>query len=438
MKNILYVILAVILSISVCHSQDFQKNVKKAKRALNKYNLDPKANEADLMEAMNLIIEAFDAPEAANDFDAQASKGRILAEVYANENAKVLLDPNYQMVNENIVFDAADALMQALGLADKGWKKDDVMESLTFNAVNLSNAGIRAFQSENFKVAYNAFNETLNVKEVLDENKKGDMYLSKPDELNNQKYYTALAAQLDENYPRAKDLYESLLDGGFNTADIYQGLYTVTVENNSNEALSYLEAGRKMYPDSTSLLYTEINHYLKSGEIESLEDKLKQGIEKDPSNASLHITLGNVYDRLYQKAAEAGNEEEANAYFEQAIQKYEDAISINDDLNDAYYSIGALYYNKAAEVSSGLEALANDFSKEGMKKYDALNTEVLSYFDKALPWFKKSETMEPNDVNTLIALKEIYAKKDELEKAQIFTDRLEKVKAGETLESYFK
>jgi tetratricopeptide (TPR) repeat protein len=438
MKNVIALAVLIITTTSLTVAQDYDKLVKKAKRALNTYYLDQNNNEKDLMEAKDLVLQAFDqSEEAKSDFDAQFYRGKILAEVYAKENAKLLSDPNYQLSDAEMPFKSFASLNKALELADKNWKEKDVLDAMVITAVNLSNTGIRAFQNQEFDRAYNAFQNTLEIKKTLSEKGNDDAYLAKDEDLQNQKYYTALAAQLAEKNDRAGELYQELLDSGFKTAEVYEGLYRVYSENNPDEAIKYLEEGRQMYPDSTNLLYAEINHYLKKGNIESLEDKLKQGIEKDPENASLHITLGNVYDRLYQKATEQDNAEAADDYFNRAIQKYEDAIEIDPELNDAYYSVGALYYNKAAEISKQMQELESDYSKEGLKKYEALNKKVLGNFDKALPWFKKSEQKEPNDVNTLIALKEIYAKKGELELSQTFTDRLNQVRSGETLDSYF-
>ena len=51
----------------------------------------------------------------------------------------------------------------------------------------------------------------------------------------------------------------------------------------------------------------------------------------------------------------------------------------------ATYSMGALYYNKAASVLKEVNQLADDFSKDGMKKYEAKKKEMDGYFDQALP-----------------------------------------------------
>ena len=74
-----------------------------------------------------------------------------------------------------------------------------------------------------------------------------------------------------------------------------------------------------------------------------------------------------------------------------------------------------------------------------MKKYDAKKLEVDQIFDKALPYFQKAERVNPSDRNTLIALKEIYARKNKMDIADEFTRRLETVESGGTVNSsYFE
>ena len=83
--------------------------------------------------------------------------------------------------------------------------------------------------------------------------------------------------------------------------------------------------------------------------------------------------------------------------------------------------------------------MANDYSKEGTAKYEKLKKEVEELFAEALPYFKRVEKIDPSDRNTLIALKEIFARQNDFETSSAFKDRLAKVEAGETIsESYFQ
>ena len=78
-------------------------------------------------------------------------------------------------------------------------------------------------------------------------------------------------------------------------------------------------------------------------------------------------------------------------------------------------------------------------TKENDRKYAEKEKEVNAMFERALPYFQKAESINPNDQNTLIALKEIFARKNDLEKSSDFKKRLETVQGGgKNPTSYFK
>jgi len=183
--------------------------------------------------------------------------------------------------------------------------------------------------------------------------------------------------------------------------------------------------GRTKYPDDTGLLFAEINYYLKSGQLEILTDKLKQAIEKEPNNTTVYNTLGNVYDQLYQSEAKAGNEAKSKEYFDLAYDYYTQALAIDEKNYDATYSIGALYYNKAASYTDKINELSEDFSAAGTKKYDAMKAEMDGEFEKAKPYFISAEQLNPQDGNALIALKEIYARSNDFEKVNEYKAKIE-------------
>ncbi len=84
-----------------------------------------------------------------------------------------------------------------------------------------------------------------------------------------------------------------------------------------------------------------------------------------------------------------------------------------------------MYYNKAAFISKEANKLSSDYTKEGTKKYNEKKAEMELYFDKALPYFEQAEKVDPKDKNTLIALKEIYAKKSQFDKSNAYKAKLE-------------
>jgi hypothetical protein len=52
-----------------------------------------------------------------------------------------------------------------------------------------------------------------------------------------------------------------------------------------------------------------------------------------------------------------------------------------------------------------------------------------SYFSQAMPYFLKAEGIDGSDLNTLIALKEIYARSNEMEKVGEYKAKIEALQA---------
>ncbi|HQW27026.1 MAG TPA: hypothetical protein PLV75_13745, partial [Saprospiraceae bacterium] len=155
----------------------------------------------------------------------------------------------------------------------------------------------------------------------------------------------------------------------------------------------------------------------------SLVEKLEQAAALDPNNVSIYITLGQIYDKLYQDQS-ATDPAAAEESFTKAMSYYQQALAKDAKSFDAVYSIGALWYNKAAAYSIELNSLSNDYTPAGTKKYDAKKLQMDDAFVKALPFFQQAEELSPKDINTLIALKEIYARQDKFDLVEAYKQKL--------------
>ena len=219
---------------------------------------------------------------------------------------------------------------------------------------------------------------------------------------------------------------------------LFMRAFTIVNKKMGDEAggSTVLSEGRKKFPNDPSLLFAEINAYLKAGKLSELTGRLEQAIKQEPENVSLYVTLGNVFDNLYTNETDPVK---ATEYFDSAKKNYSSGLKIDPNHVDANYSLGALYYNKAAARTVEMNSLPEDFSTAGLKKMKAVRDEVIGLFDEALLYFKKAESIDPNDVNTLIALGEIFARKDDLVLSKEFKTRLDKVRDGGKNEtSHFK
>lgn len=427
MKNVLWVLFLLgFMHLNAQAQEDGGKLAKKAKKAITGYFLDP-TNKENLSEAKTLIDNAFATGSIDNDYAAWAVKGEIYGQLAQADASVKMVTPDAKSKNPEAADIAFNAYNKSLTLAPKESAKKDAFNGLVELIPLLSTSGLEFFYAQDYPKAYRDFNSILKAYDVL-KVAKYKTALDEPKDLNNQYYITALAAYHSGNLAEAGTLYEQSLKGGNKTAEVYDGLFRSYMKSDPSKAEKFLAEGRAAFPDDNNLLFSEINLYLSQGKLNDLISKLELASSKEPDNISVVNTLGNVYDKLYQDATEKGDTSNANKFLDKAMETYQKALAKEPTNNFANYSMGTLYYNKAASYVTLMNSLAEDLTKDGMKKYDAAQASMLSMFDKALPFFLQAEKSDANDKNTLIALREIYARKNQMDKAEEYKKKMEALK----------
>ena len=439
MKHILFTLLGLfILSTSINAQDTPKKMLKNARKAFGLYNLDPQANKDKLQEAKIAIEEVVETDELKSSFNAWHTYGEIYNEI-ANAETIKLISPDYELSEDShAAYKAFQGLLKAKDLAEKKFETRDALNALKVSAGAMNSIGFAFYQRGQFKGAYDNFNGVVDVCDLLEENKQETVF-SAVEDFNDQIFVSAVCAQQAGMNEKAEALYMRLLERGVEKPEIYEGLFNVNLADNPEKAQGYLVTGREKYPENVGLLFADINKDLQSGNLEGVQGKLMMALEKDPENPTVHLTLGNVYDQIYQKYDAEGDVENAKVFFDKAKERYGSSLELKPDYFDALYSLGAIEYNRAVGLTEELNILADDYSREGTRKYNAKKAEIDEVLEVSLPYFKKCEAINPNDRNTVIALKELFARKDDLEVSNIFKERLEKIENGELItESYFK
>ncbi|NNL91408.1 MAG: hypothetical protein HKO66_04175 [Saprospiraceae bacterium] len=425
MKNLLTVLLSLTFAFSTSVAQDASKMLKNSLKTISKKGSDPTANSNEISNAIAEMNEALQSDDLKTQAKKWVSAGKVLNELSNNELKTKTLNPEYKIVFPNAAIDAFNAFASAFELNDKKTKKD-IGYGLEDVENHLNNVAIFAYQNKDYSTAFDNFSTSISAYDMLKKMEK-DSRLDDPAIRKDQYFYSSVSAYYSERFQDALPYLEKLYNDGASDAFVYEALYSINSEDNPEKALEYLTKGREMAPDDTGLLFAEINHYLKIGELNKLIGKLETAIEKEPGNMSIYNTLGSVYDQLNQKEMKEGNVEKANEYFTKALDNYNQVLAKEPENFDATYSVGALYYNKAATYVEKLNELAADLSPAGMKAYDETKAEMDGIFKQALPFFDKAESLNGNDRNTLIALKEIHARLNDVAKSNKYKELLEKM-----------
>jgi len=425
MKNLFTLIIITVFTTGAVFSQDAFKDLKNAEKALKKYTANQDKVE-ELEKGMKLMDSAFNSDEVKASAKAWITRGKVLKGIANAEFVANQIDASKNMENPMAAAKAYDAYTMAKGLTERKNELKEIQTGISELEGHLNNFAVVSYGKKDYAGAFQNFSRSLEAYDVL----KGMGAKSRLDEvdgmLNDQKLYTAISAYYDEDLraqsmPYLKDLYEANSEEAF----VYEALYNLTAESDQEKAVAYLAKGREMNPDDTALLFAEINHYLKIGETDKLIANLEVALEKEPDNASIYNTIASVYDQLQQSETDPVK---SQAHFDKALGYYNDVLAMEGENFDAQYSIGALYYNKAAKYVDKLNTLAGDLTPAGMKKYDEAKVEMDGLFKQALPYFLEAEKLKADDGNTIIALKEIYARMNDLEKSNEYKTKMDGLK----------
>lgn len=441
MKKLLFVLstmLSLAISIQAQDIKEAKKLMKDAEKALSNYNLDKMANFAQLDEGIMSIDKALQNAELAATSAGWIVKGQLYGAIIDRDFTMPLKDPNWKKTEYSAGLKAYEAFKIAFDKALKKFEKEDALKGMGETMANINNHGIELYQASEFVRAAEEMSTLLVIHDLLKANGK-ETFLDDPEKFNTALLLNGFCNLRAGNLDVAEKAYQELIKRDPNEPNSYESLYEINIQkNNEDAALKYLEEGVKKFPNETGLLFAQINYYLKKNKINELIEKLNQAIQLEPQNKSLYSVLGNVYDNLYQDADKSGETAKADEYFEKSKGAFEKALEVDPNYGQAVYSIGQLYYNKAALITQKMNELSDDLSKEGLKKFNDLKKQGDELFMKALPYFKKSESLDPNDINTLIALKEIFARENQFDLSNEFKSRLEKVQGGGKNEPYFK
>ena len=409
------------------------KALKKAIQARGAYNVNPSENADKLQEALDMITIATESDATNKDAKTWLAAGEIYNDLATKDMNAVILDPSTKLNNPTAAIDAFKAFKNAIQLSEKKFEKKEAIKGLQETANQLSNVSNVLIPNRDYENAYNALKAMDEVRMIQKENEV-KITLDNPEEYQDHKFVTAYCAMEINKMEEANTLFSELRADKYDDARVYAYGYKIANEMKKEGAFSILEEGLAAYPDSQEILFAQINHLINAQQYDELTEKLKQAIAASPDNPSVYSALGNVYMNLHQEAF-ANGDTKAVEYFDESKSYYEQAANIDPNLFDVQYSLGSLYFNKAAEVTKRM----GDLPISEAKKYDMLKAESEGLFNTALPYFKKAEKLNANDVNTLIALKEIFARTNDFETSGEFKKRLENVQAGGTNDSsYFK
>ena len=303
-------------------------------------------------------------------------------------------DENYKKLSSDPLTVAYDSYMKALQLDDKDRFSKSVKIKLTLLIGDLTNQAVAGFNEEAYEKAMKSFEQIMAIEQT-------PVYKAEdPNAVDTVIIFNAgLAAYNAKQYDKAIEYYKQAAKYKYNGAKTYSLIANSYFQKKDTVgALNVLQDGLKEYSDNGILLVEVINVYLNANKVGDAMKYLDIAIAQDPKNASYFFAQGTLYDKL-QKPEDA-----ANSYLK--------AIEYKEDYFDAYYNLGAVYYNKGVKQVD----VANLVPSSQPEKYEEEKNKADIEFKKAIPYMEKAHEINPTDKFTLESLKTLYYRLKMLDK----------------------
>lgn len=225
-----------------------------------------------------------------------------------------------------------------------------------------------------------------------------------------------LMAEKTNRTTEAMAAFQKLVDLKYEEPYAYKSLHDMYLASgNADMALKILEQGRANFPNNNDIMVAELNFYLGQNKLDELVGKLENAIQLDPKNVELYFVLGTTHGELIKL-----DTLNAQAHLDAATKAYDKALSIDPNRYDINLNAGALFYNNAIELNKKM----NGLPYEAQAQYDKLKTERNKLYNLALPYFERAHQIDPTKTDCMTALKEIYVRLDQKEKAEEMKQKL--------------
>lgn len=337
----------------------------------------------ELKEAMTVIDEAVQSSSTAQDPKAWYWRGTVYWDLYGKDTLrKVHPDPLPLAVEsfaKCLEFDKKDDFKEDPENAERM-----LMYAKAYQVQEYYNKGISKYNKGDYAGALADF-------EVLVASNPSDSTI-----FLNAGVFAEKAGQKS----KALKYYQMALDRKLQKPQIFISMANIQKsEKDTAGALATLAKGRQVFPAEKALVVEEVNIYLSSNKSDKALEMLSKAIELDPKNSSLYFAKGKCYDDMKDRA-------NAEIF-------YKKSFEVDPAYFDGYYNLGIMYFNDGAEITNA----ANKVPAKDVKKYNELKKKAQDAFKTAQPHLEKALEIQPNDGNTLLALQQLYANINMLEKS---------------------
>ncbi len=232
-------------------------------------------------------------------------------------------------------------------------------------------------------------------------------------------YATRCALNLGDKETAMKYLKE-LITMDYQNPDIYSKLGVLYLESGDTvKSINTIKSGRKRFPTDLGLVKAEADYYLAKGDFATAKN-LVAGAATG-SDPKVYFGVGVVFDNYSKDSTLTATMKDSMML--ESEKAYLKTIELDPKFFDAYYNVGALFFNRGVEI---FEYAQNpDISN---KEYAQAQEKFQSYWNQAVPYLEKAAEIIPDDLPTLQSLKLLYARLNQPEKLKSVTDKINALK----------
>jgi tetratricopeptide (TPR) repeat protein len=168
-----------------------------------------------------------------------------------------------------------------------------------------------------------------------------------------------------------------------------------------------LTEARGLYPENKDLLDIQLQSFLDKKDYDGALANLDEAIAKNPGKGIYHFVKGNILQTELKD-------------LDAALLEYKAALEADPENSDAMYMCGLVYIDRANKITEQM----NSLSLSESRKYDSLKKKQKGVFEESLTYFENAREMNPDDLDIVRALAEVYRKVGNYEKSMEMSELL--------------
>ncbi|MEZ4722575.1 MAG: tetratricopeptide repeat protein [Flavobacteriales bacterium] len=379
-------------------------------KVLNAYNY---MNDNELIKAKAEIEPATTNEKTMADAKTWYYRGQIYENIYKNSFVKndktgAALYPELAEHKKGAVKTSIESYEKAIALGSKKINMNEVKQHHAEMSKWAYQEGVEHYNEKEFGQAGEMFAKCYDIKKQY----------GQVDTL--AAYNAGLSYKFGKDATNAEKYLGECINLNFKTEQAFLDLLHMYSESGNKDAyMAKLKEARAKLPNNQQIIQEEINIYIDSKEYDKALENLNLAVQNEPSNKALLYARGIILDNKQAEQRKNGDAAAANETYAKAEADYKKVIELDPENFDGNYSLGALYYNRGAEMLNEANNILDD------KKYKAAKTEAEAQLQISLPYLEKAHNLNPTDRQTMESLKVIYARTNQMDKFNAIKEKLE-------------